>query len=588
MIDWKTHSLINYFHNKNSEVVLKLINNETKEIEYKKEEYSHYFFIESKDVEQTQIALKDFIFVQDNNNEMFHLQFDFRNEGKYTKVVTFFEGTPYLYSVIKEIIKHLDAHNIKHYECDLLPGDNLILSEDTQISNTYRILYYDIETKDTQGGVEIGRDRILSICAVDNQGKEYKFSYDNEKETLTDFMKIVENYDMLISWNGKKFDSPYLKARLKVNNILFSFKSIIEIDEMLVFMASFAVKVRSGQKFLTSYSLSNVAKNFINDDKLKLDDDSEGYGGKLWKLFNENRQKLIAYNLQDCRLLKRLDEEFHLIENEIELAKLVKAPLSKTRSLTSMIDFLIIREARKRNTHMISKMFKDEVSKQYAGGYVLDAVPGLYEKVHIFDFASLYPSIVRTFNLSFDTLLDTNFSGDCIVTPNNIKYSKTLGIVPAVMNELTELRLKYKNEQQELKDSGDSHKALLKEFQQTAVKVLILGLYGITGAPHSRLFNLSVAETTTLAGQALIKSVIQQLDSNGFKVVMSDTDSVAFQILDDSRLEEAKLLIKIAINKIVKDSNTSFTNYLRMEHEKILSKFIVLAKKKYVGLVIAE
>jgi len=82
---------------------------------------------------------------------------------------------------------------LKTYELDLLPGDLLMLDNDIEISDEYRTLFFDIETRDDTGGIEIGRDRILSICCVDDNNREFVFCEDDETQLLTKYLNFL-NY----------------------------------------------------------------------------------------------------------------------------------------------------------------------------------------------------------------------------------------------------------------------------------------------------------------------------------------------------------------------------------------------------------
>lgn len=353
-------------------------------------------------------------------------------------------------------------------------------------------------------------------------------------------------------------------------------------------MNSFATKTRIGKKFMTSYSLDNVCKSFLDTSKLKIEESDEGYGGRIWNLFNTNREKLIAYNLQDSRLLKLLDNEFKLIDNEVALCQLVSAPLTKTRSQIPMIDMLFIKEARKRGMHLLSKPRNVEKA-HYEGGYVFDGKPGVYSNVQIRDFNSMYPSIFRTCNISPDTLLEHEEPG-CIKLSTGVCFTQRFrGLIPSVLDGLTDLRLKYKAEQSKLKESGASADEILKmDFKQTSVKVLILSIYGTSGSAYFRGFSLPVAEGVTLTGQYLIKNIISELQKNKYTVVMADTDSCGFCVNTEQESQLADTIITDTINKSVKDLGVTGKNYLSMSHERTFSKFIVVAKKMYCGWVIAE
>lgn len=579
--------LINYYHNKTNDIILKLLDPATGVVSYQKKQFQNYFFILTEDTDKVKKAFVNFEFRDKFSKLLTRVHFGYEDQGKYTKICYSDTKDVYLFGLIKEIITVLQNNNIKSFEADLMPGDNYVLENNYEIADNYRILYWDIETRDDGGSIEIGRDQIISICAIDNTGKKYYICDDSEEKVLQEFTDILQHYDIIVGWNSKRFDSPYLKARLKLYEIWFSFKALIEIDLMSVFMASFAIKVRQGKEFITSYSLDNISRTFIKDSKIKVSESEGTYGGRLWNLYNTNRQELLDYNMQDCVLLKKLDEEFHLILNEIELSKLCKVPLSKTRSLTGIVDFLLLRAAREDNLHFKTRTWDVEKSEHYEGGYVVPDIPGVYENINIIDFASMYPNITRTCNISPDTVLDTK-TDNCIQTPDGTCFSKIPGLVPKVLSKLTTLRLKYKAEQSVLSEQEKTHEALLMEFKQTNVKVLILALYGQLGAPHARWYDVRAAAAITSVGRTLVQTVTKKLENNGFKVIGGDTDSLFLSVDTDINRLKAAEVFNAAISEVVKNTNTDNKHTLEMEYERILSPFVVLAKKKYCGRVISN
>ncbi|MEK6882712.1 MAG: 3'-5' exonuclease, partial [Nanoarchaeota archaeon] len=315
-----TQTLINYWHNKENQVILKLYNTESAQVSFKKIDYHNYFFVNINDKDRVKYILENINVISENKfgniTKRIELKVELQLENIYCKVLYSDINNNMIFNVIREIEKELNLNNIQHFELDLLNGDNYILDNNYKISDDYRVLYFDLETDDRQGSVEIGRDRILSVCAIDNTGKEFTFCNDSEIQILEQFKDLLENYDIIIGWNSTKFDSPYLKARMQKNNIFHSFKSLIEIDLMTVFMSSFYAKIRQGKEYITSYSLDNIARTFIKDAKLEIKELDIGFGGRIYNLFVNDRQSLLDYNLHDCKLLKRIDEEFNLIKNE--------------------------------------------------------------------------------------------------------------------------------------------------------------------------------------------------------------------------------------------------------------------------------
>ena len=596
-IDLTKYEIINYWHDKETCIVLKVLNKTTNEIEQISFKNKGEFFIDEKDLEKTKEVLTNFFVTSQENNDV-HINIEYEKENNYYKVIYNIPITLWIVHIINKFRDVLDANNIKHYELDLTPGDNYILNNEITITDKLRILYFDIETDDRQGGIEIGRDRILSICSIDNKGNEFIICDDDERTILKKFCELIDDYDVITGWNSQRFDYPYIKERCKLHKVWFSTKDPMHVDLMKVFMGSFAFSHSAGKRHIDSFALDNIAKMFLADSKLVIESSGVGFGGRLWNLFTTKRDELIKYNMQDSKLLFKLDSKFNLIKNEIEISRLVQAPLSQTRSINSTMDFVLLREARKRGIHFKTKPFikfdkdstnsaKRDESTKYPGGAVLDPIPGLYTNVNIYDFASLYPNIVRTFNISPETILEKE-ELDCIKLPNGVFFTQQEGIAPYILNKLVNLRYKYRDEQILLKTQGKDDEAYVKEFQQTAVKVVILEMYGIMGSIYSRFFNRDVARSITETGQHLLKSIANNLGEEKVPVIYGDTDSIFFKLDEETNRVKVENVIKDTINSVVKSTNTHREHTLTMKHEKVLGKYIILAKKKYVGRCVWE
>ena len=115
---------------------------------------------------------------------------------------------------------------MKTYEADLSLTKRFILDYNIQIENNLKILFFDIETDDSIGTIEIGRDKILSWAGIDSNGKIYYATSENEKELLEKLKTVLQKHDIICGWNSSKFDLPYIKARFRYHNK--SFKSCIK------------------------------------------------------------------------------------------------------------------------------------------------------------------------------------------------------------------------------------------------------------------------------------------------------------------------------------------------------------------------
>src|SRR2546426_11462933 len=147
------------------------------------------------------------------------------------------------------------------------------------------------------------------------------------------------------------------------------------------------------------------------------------------------------------------------------------------------------------------------------GGLVLDSVPGLYRNILVFDFKSLYPSLIRTFNIDPLTFVAGDSQTDVLRTPGGAAFRRDeTGILPDLVGRLAEERAQARR-------AGD-------QVASQAIKILMNSLFGVLGSPASRLFSPAVANAITTAGQHVIRLAAEAARRRGHRVIYRDTDSL--------------------------------------------------------------
>ena len=169
--------------------------------------------------------------------------------------------------------------------------------------------------------------------------------------------------------------------------------------------------------------------------------------------------------------------------------------------------------------------------KALPGGYVLEPTPGLYENVLVFDFKSLYPSIIMTFMI--DPLGFRIVGGDRIATPIGTTFSKEVSVMPGIIRELMEARamaVQIKN-----------------PYLSQAIKLLMNSFAGVLGSTGCRFFSEEVSPSITLTGQHILKSSIEHIETvYGKKVIYGDTDSVFVNLGAGAEGRAAELGVRIS------------------------------------------
>jgi DNA polymerase-2 len=219
------------------------------------------------------------------------------------------------------------------------------------------------------------------------------------------------------------------------------------------------------------------------------------------------------------------------------------------------------------------------------GGLVLDAVPGLHRNVCVFDFRSLYPSLVRTFNVDPCTWVPDADAGVSVIrTPSGACFRRDdEGILPALVGELWDERARCRA-------AGDAVGAQV-------TKILMNSLFGVLGSPASRLFAPPVANAITLAGQWVIRTTARAAEAHGARVVYGDTDSL-FVVLDEAdtaRAAERGRRLRATLEAEVGAAvarEFATTSRLELAFAKVYAHLFMpelrgggASKKRYAGLV---
>src|SRR6185369_8407919 len=220
------------------------------------------------------------------------------------------------------------------------------------------------------------------------------------------------------------------------------------------------------------------AQTLLGRGKLIAGDDRHR---EIERLYRTDLARFVAYNLEDARLVHDILEHTGLIDLAVERSLLTGMPLDRVSAAIASVDSLYLRALPARGCVAPSVGRGTAEIPPLLGGYVMDSVPGLYRNVLVYDFKSLYPSIIRTFNLDPISLLgDRDVDPDAIVAPNGARFRRQpRGILPALVEQLA-------GERERAKASGQLVKS-------NAIKILMNSLYGVLGAEVSRLFSPQVA-----------------------------------------------------------------------------------------------
>ena len=422
-------------------------------------------------------------------------------------------------------------------------------------------------------------------------GAEVK-EYESEKEMLQDFFKEVLRYPLLLTFNGDNFDIPYLITRsLKLGIPLEDtpFKDTgkegkylagIHIDLYRFFFNKAVKNYVFGGKY-TEYTLDAIAQAVLGESKVKID---------TLVSFLDLR-KLIEYNLHDSEITLELTTfndnlVWKLIVLLARLSKLGVEELTRTEVsnwiknlyywehrqrgwLIPLKEDILARASQVKTTAMIK-------GKGYKGAVVISPPQGVFFNIVVLDFASLYPSVIRNWNLSYETVDVKECKNIKEIRDETGQVLHTVcfdrqGITAEITGLLRDFRVKIYKKKAKNTNVSPEQKSLY-DVVQSAMKVFINATYGVFGAESFPLYAPAVAESTTALGRLVITSTVAKAKELGLKVLYGDTDSLFLLDPPKDKLEE--------LIKYVKE-----TYGLDLELDKTY-KFVAFSglKKNYLGV----
>lgn len=488
---------------------------------------------------------------------------------------------------IANLVKAIEDNGIRTYEADLTPLHRFLADYDINFDDDIRILYFDLETDDTQGGFSdesMARNRVLSFSVYGSDGRKgvvasKSNAEEGERILLKKFYKIASQYDVISAWNGANFDFKVLRFRMAALGI----KRWNDFEHEILhadLLQSCKRNASSGE--FQSFSLDNIGNELLGMKKIDL-------GGKrIHELYEEDIEKLKEYNFRDVELMYKIEKEKGYLASDMRTSILGNRFTNYFNS-SPKVEGCILREGNIRGYHYPT-VLGDEGKCSYQGGYVVSPDPGIYENVATLDFKSLYPSIIQTFNISHDTVINSedgvDNKEDIITTPvsGTVKcffIKNRIGIIPYLLENLYKKREEFERLRNDVEYGSDQDNYYRDAI--VALKTMFLSFYGEFGNYRSRFFDLRLARTVTLSGQFYNKLTIKCLKKLGYETIYGDTDSVFPSIeLDD---------IPKFLNKVHKyydslaDKLNANKGGIILEFENYYKSIIFLAKKRYVGVM---
>jgi DNA polymerase elongation subunit (family B) len=520
----------------------------------------------------------------------------------------------------------------------------------------------DIETDTTDGypDIDLADKKITAITMLyrditfvlgynDFQTDDSTIKYikcSDEYDLLEKFLTIwsSDRYcpDVVSGWNIEFFDIPYIINRItrlfnpeKARKLSpwgkLEHRTISSFGKKITIFFPVGIAVldylQLYRKFTfepqETYRLDAIAEYELGERKLDYSD-----YGSLHKLYNEDHQKFIEYNIRDCQLVKRIDEKRNLLALVYTIA--YDAGVNFVDALTTVRSWDIAI-----HNYLMDRFTvipRNDVSRgdigHLEGGYVKAPLVGRHNWVVSFDLASLYPHLIMQYNIGPETFvkrLPESFSTEDIIAGKHKSYDPWLeennycltgssavyhknkqSFLSALMKEMFAKRSEVKKEMLVLKQKND--KTLENEISrldtlQTALKIRLNSLYGSLANPYSRWFDIRNAEAITLSGQLTVKwaehyfnVIMNKLlkTTNTDYVIAVDTDSVYINMEEVVRNKNNKLeyLDKFCETRVQPFLDKIFDNLqetmhgreqaMYMKREAIADRGVFVAKKRYM------
>ena len=410
-----------------------------------------------------------------------------------------------------------------------------------------------------------------------------------EKEMILDTFELMKKYPLLITYNGDGFDLPYLynrASRLGIDrqkNPLYMMRDSATLTDgvhldLYRTMSNRAFQIYAfGQKY-SDFSLNSVSKGLLGEEKID-------YGVELNDL---TLYQTANYCQNDARLTYNLTAFNNdlLMNLLIVISRIARMPIDdiSRMGVSQWIRSLLYYEHRQngiliprrqeldnRSSNVVNEaIIKD---KKFRGGLVVEPVVGIHFDVTVMDFASLYPSIIKVKNLSYETVRCSHDAckKNTIPQTNHWVCTKKNGLTSVLIGSLRDLRVNYYKNMAKNDTLTVEEKQLFTVVSQ-ALKVILNASYGVMGAEIFPLYFLPAAEATTATGRHIILDTINKCKESGIDVLYGDTDSLFVKKPTPKQVED--IITKAKMNHNVE---------LEIEKE---YRYVVLSgrKKNYLGV----
>ncbi len=369
--------------------------------------------------------------------------------------------------------------------------------------------------------------------------------YETERELVAELFRAMLAYPVVLTFNGDDFDLKYLYHRAQ--NLGFAKQEIpiemgrdvaylrhgVHID-LYKFFFNRSIQIYAFSQRYRENTLSEVSEAIIGRGKIDIPAPvSElDYGELAAYCLNDSEITLELTRFEDDLVMK-------LITALSRISYMSLEDVSR-QGVSSWIRSIMYCHHRKRD-YFIPRA--DEIQelkggttteavikgKKYKGAIVVEPRPGVHFNVSVLDFASLYPSIIKNWNLGYETVRCPHTDEECRQnlipgTPHWV-CKKTRALESLLIGSLRDIRVNW---YKPCSKNASLPKSQLSWYRvvSDALKVVLNASYGVFGADRFALYCPPVAEATAAIGRYAISQTLQTARELGIEVLYGDTDSL--------------------------------------------------------------
>ena len=459
---------------------------------------------------------------------------------------------------------------------------------------------------DTEWVEENGKTKLIMLSIASENFKKVltthewksKPSYvevaNGEKEIIERFLEIIKERDpdIICGYNSDGFDFPKLKDRateLKVSLRIGRdsrpmkvvrrgrISSAISRGRIHIDLFNFIDHILSASMKSEVLTLDEVSQELLGMEKKKMDYKEMV---DIWKK-KEQMDRLAEYSLHDSILTFKLAE--FILPQIFALCRLTgQLPFDCSRyTYSQLVEAYYMRKAVVDNVLIPNRPKTDELERRrmepvYKGAIVIEPKKGIHSNILVFDFRSLYPTIIVSHNISLETFncKDSDCKKNNVPETNWCFCTKKRGFIPKNLETLIKERQKIKKKMESVKKDSDEYRRL--NDMQYALKIIANASYGYFGFFGARWYKRECGSAVAAWGRYYITKVTEQAKKNNFEIIYGDTDSLMVRMTKELRQDELRKLGK----KFAEEVNKQLPGMIELEFRDLYEGGIFVTRGK--------